>query len=705
MKLKIDEKQAERDGALTEKVFNVKSSPQTFKILADNLYSNKNRAVIRELACNSHDAHIQKYGPKANEVLIDIHIPNYIEQWFSIRDYGNGMSHEFMMGEVEVDGQKVGYCTAFHSSKSNSNDESGLYGLGKLAVLSVTDSYSIVSITDSPESDVNIKRCYTVCRERGCPVIIFMGESKTTEKTGVEISVPISDYLGFEREVIGFLSNLDIKFNISGTSSKPRNSEIVLNRNSWRVFKTDSYSSSGVMAKMGIVRYPIDQKYCSDFNFSYRHIEIDFPMGSIEVTPSREALSYSKDTIEYIKKRIEEVRSEIIEEAQNKLNNITNLWDARRLMWDFHRGRLSQFSNFIAEKVKYKDQSVGYAIDVAPNWSSGIKNISLKTSWRRGSNGAQRVTTSSVRQIETSSDNIEIIIDDQPKCANRRLLKHLSSFFGNLFLFSVEEWNKNKDKFEGLPIGLADENGTQKRYLIDDIEPQKLSELPYDPIIRVKGSRKSKIFDAGEVYYVSGHSTYGGGSYDSYRLWSDNSALPKEGYYIVAGKNERYMLNGYNNRYPKKLEFCKELDIKTDYVFAIHPRKEKSFLKQYPDWKPATELDEKIKKELDKRLKGVIVEQVNSTLMGFLRGFVAVKEFHSNPKVSKLKTLIDGYDHNKYQILEGIARFYGIKIPESLEISNAYAELHETYPLLHLADGQMYKIEEYKAEWAKYLGC
>lgn len=701
MKLKIDERQAERDGALTEKVFNVKSSPQAFKILADNLYSNKNRAVIRELACNSHDAHIQKYGSKANEVLIDIHIPNYIEQWFSIRDYGNGMSHEFMMGEVEVDGQKVGYCTAFHSSKSNSNDESGLYGLGKLAVLSVTDSYSIISITNSPESDANIKRCYTVCREKGYPVIIFMGESETTEKTGVEISVPISDHSGFEREAIGFLSNLDIKFNISGTSSKPRNLEIVLNRNSWRVFKTDFYSSSGVMAKMGIVRYPIDQKYCNDFNFSYRHIEIDFPMGSIEVTPGREALSYSKDTIEYIKKRIEEVRSEIIEEAQNKLNNITNLWDARRLMWDFHRGELSQFSKFIAEKVKYKDQSVGYAIDVAPNWSSGIKNISLKTSWRRGSNGAQRITSSSVRQIETSSDNIEIIIDDQPKCANRRLLKYLSSFSGNLFLFPVEEWNKNKDKFEGLPIGPADENGAQKRYLIDDIEPQKLSELPYDPIIRVKGSRKSKIFDAGEVYYIGSSNDYS----NNYCFWSDNTTLPKEGYYIVAAKNERYKLNSYDNQFRKKIDFCKILRIPVDYVFAIHTRKEKSFLKEYPGWKPAKELDEIIKKELDKQLNGVTVDAGLDTMTRqFVNVLLSHKELLKNPIISELNDLIKAYDRKNFQGLLNIVGFYGIEIKKSSKISEKYQELMSKYPFLQLIT--LYRSDmlgSMKDEWIKYL--
>ncbi len=382
MKLKVDERQADRDGSLTEKVFNVKTSPQAFKILADNLYSRKDEAVVRELTCNSHDSHIQKYGDKANEVSIDIHIPNYIERWFSIRDYGNGMSHDFMMGEIESGGQKVGYCTAFHSSKSESNDESGLYGLGKLAVLSITDSYSITSITHCPESNTNIKRFYTVCRERGYPVIIFMGESETDEKTGVEIKAPISNYSKFENEAIRFLSNLDIQFNISGTTLRPKTLEVTLNRSSWRVFKREnSYSAGIVMAKIGIVRYPIDNNYLPSA-LQYKSIEIDFPIGSLEITPSREALSYDESTIEMIRKRSESIIEEIRQEFNSKLAAAPNLWEARKLIYSLSSGELSQFSSLITD-CRYKDAPIYSSIKLPNN---SVNKFFMKTSWRRGSN-------------------------------------------------------------------------------------------------------------------------------------------------------------------------------------------------------------------------------------------------------------------------------------------------------------------------------
>ena len=718
MIVEIDQREAEKSDNFAQKRFTVKSGAKIFQLLSENLYSNKPLAVIRELVANAHDAQ------KDNNTLhipVKVKIPNYIDNWFSIRDFGMGISHEFMIGEEIVEdsnGEKhqVGYTTIGHSTKDTSNEFTGGFGIGRCAAFSISDSYTVVSTTkDKTNPNKNIRRFYSVFLEKGEPNVAVMGETEieynpddSDTYTGFEVKVSVKDHRTFETEALKFLSNIDFPVEISGTTSKITQKEVVLERKTWRVFNTGFSSKSGtyhndsnVYAKMGIVRYPINNTHLP-YVLHWKSFEIDFPIGSLEITPRRESLSYTEKTIEVIKLRAAEVIEEIKEEFNTKLAAAPTLWDARKLIHSLNSGELSRFSSIISD-CRYKDAPIYSSIKL-PNHC--VSKYFIRTGYRRGAN---RATLSNHTESSlTANDNVVFVIDESigvdPQGADQNATpvkityprKRIEKYLGtnpeaDFYVFGQKTYDdlKKSGVLEGAP------------------DPIYLSKLPFDPIVRVKSDPKTKkVFDAGEVYYVTADSKSGAGSYgDTYKLWSDNSILPKEGYYIVVGKNERYMLNGYHNQYAKKLGFCRELDIKINYVFGIHPRKEKSFLKQYPDWKLATELDKKIKKELDKRLKGVIVERVNSTLMEFLRGFVAVKEFHSNPKVSKLKTLVDGYDDKRYQNLEEIAGFYGIKIPESLEISNTYTELYENYPLLRLAGGQMYKIEEYKAEWTKYLGC
>ena len=49
-------------------------------MFADKVYSNKERAVIRELACNAHDSHVMVNA----DAPFDVHLPTQLEPWFSL---------------------------------------------------------------------------------------------------------------------------------------------------------------------------------------------------------------------------------------------------------------------------------------------------------------------------------------------------------------------------------------------------------------------------------------------------------------------------------------------------------------------------------------------------------------------------------------------------------------------------------------------
>ena len=72
--------------------FKIQTSSKAFKILSNNLYKNKIRAIIRELSCNALDAH------QLNNCTdpFDILVPTEIDPRFQIRDYGPGLNDEDM---------------------------------------------------------------------------------------------------------------------------------------------------------------------------------------------------------------------------------------------------------------------------------------------------------------------------------------------------------------------------------------------------------------------------------------------------------------------------------------------------------------------------------------------------------------------------------------------------------------------------------
>lgn len=91
MLIKEEAREIERFSITNEKAFSIKATGKAFKVLSSSLYKDKIRAVIRELSCNAYDAHIAA-GKK--DIPFLIHLPNPIEQFFLIRDYGTGLSQE-----------------------------------------------------------------------------------------------------------------------------------------------------------------------------------------------------------------------------------------------------------------------------------------------------------------------------------------------------------------------------------------------------------------------------------------------------------------------------------------------------------------------------------------------------------------------------------------------------------------------------------
>jgi len=291
--------------------FKMAGNAKAFKVLSDTLYQNKIGSMVRETSCNASDSH-QQTG-KA-DVPFEIHLPDMFEPYFSVRDYGLGLNAE---GVINT------FSTYFHSTKENDNNLIGAFGLGSKTPFAYTDAFTVTAIY------AGIRREFTAfINSDGIPSLTMLSEDATDEVNGVEITVPVTsqaDFARFRNEVRNQLKFFPVKpviLNYAEGIDYPNFTEDkdFITADGIRIGGSGS-ELRGIWLVQGGVGYPLDTNNMGDnlspdnrdfLNIIGRHSAIiDFTLGDIEVTPSRETISYSARTIANIQARLDTVRAAI----------------------------------------------------------------------------------------------------------------------------------------------------------------------------------------------------------------------------------------------------------------------------------------------------------------------------------------------------------------------------------------------------------
>jgi HSP90 family molecular chaperone len=187
-------------GTSQESQFKMKTSRKAFQILSD-LYSDKPLAIVRELGCNASDSMVA--AGKADKPF-HIHLPNSLEPWITIQDYGTGISHENIYAI---------YATYFESTKTNTNDQIGCLGLGSKSPFCYSDNFVVTSIHEGIKSIYN-----AYFNEQNTPAIALMSKQETTEGNGIAIQIPVKadDFTNFQQAVQKAFRFFPVKPIISG---------------------------------------------------------------------------------------------------------------------------------------------------------------------------------------------------------------------------------------------------------------------------------------------------------------------------------------------------------------------------------------------------------------------------------------------------------------------------------------------------------
>lgn len=308
------------NNATTTKDFTIQASGKMFHMVISGLYSNKPQSITREIWSNAFDAHTM-VGKKDVPFLVTF--PTALTPTFSCRDFGPGIAHEDMEGFYTVLG---------HSTKEDTNTAVGKWGVGRMSPMSYTDTFSVVSYHKGMVSYYAVQ-----LGPDSSPQLHVLSEPQpTTEPDGLEVSFPVKrqDIQKFQEaaEVVSY--GFDVPPLVTNSKEKEFSKiKKVFEGKDFYVY--EDRNMSGAYAQMGCVMYPIPMEHTPRIlNIVYK-----FDIGDLEVTASREALSFGPNdpTADNIKKKAKEVELAMWQMMQDKINAQPKLFDAAKLAPSFSR--------------------------------------------------------------------------------------------------------------------------------------------------------------------------------------------------------------------------------------------------------------------------------------------------------------------------------------------------------------------------------
>lgn len=336
--------------ASTPSRFKIKASAKAFKILS-GFYSEPILAIPRELGANAWDSHVKAGN---TDRMFEVHAPNTLEPWFSVRDFGTGLSAS------HVD---TIYTTYFESTKTNDNDSDGCMGLGSKTPFNYTENFTVTSWFNGEK---NVYNCFI--DEAGSPNIMHVSASASTEHTGLEIKfgVKIADISMFVDKITRAFEPFRNRPIIKGANIVYPERVYSYKGKNWACRSTaqspHSFSDRNCNAIMGNYCYPInitairsalyDIKSGESNNYRLESlltnggVDLFFNIGDLDVAPNKEQLQYDDNnkTVARIIEAIATAYEELKQTVHSSVEIPTTRWEAMAIYHKYN-GSHSDFRN------------------------------------------------------------------------------------------------------------------------------------------------------------------------------------------------------------------------------------------------------------------------------------------------------------------------------------------------------------------------
>lgn len=313
----IENKPTLSSGITETNQFTIKNSAKAFYILSTSLYSDPSLAILRELGCNARDSHVEAGQTKPWR----LHLPTMVNPMLEVEDFGVGLDHDQVM---------TMFTTFFESTKTGSNEFVGALGLGSKSPFSYTDNFTVIAIKNGER---NVYSAYKT--DAGVPAIARMHTEKTNAGNGVliQIAVKTQDFSNFEqkaRQAYAFFDQLP-------TCNKTLDKAFL---RPFAPFDTDLGAEQGLSqvsssVVMGGIAYKIDvnrKEFQQYGTLLSQKIIFRAKIGDVEMTPSREGLTYNKQTSDWIVSRLEDLTQKIQVELEKKVVTYKKQWELAKFL-------------------------------------------------------------------------------------------------------------------------------------------------------------------------------------------------------------------------------------------------------------------------------------------------------------------------------------------------------------------------------------
>lgn len=308
--------------------------------LLRNNYSNPLLATIREIVANALDVTKSK--------KVEIQLPTQIEPIFIVRDYGCGLSEEDMLGLYTKYGK---------STKRDSNNAIGGFGIGRFAPLSYTDSFIVRSVHKGHRHSYIIR-----VDEHDDTIVSQIESNKTKEADGIYVQVgikkeDISEFFKIFKKTLWYRQSEIKLLNESWgdrSMGKAQESNEIFDLYEWNRYWDDkSHYGDNSYVLMGGIPYKVNPD--DDWFMFKRGVVYKAEIGEFKLHHSRESLEYNPQVKEALKKASQKMFDKLNAELGSQMDKAETFYEASEIMhkaMETYRERFGQKLKVSSDKFK-----------------------------------------------------------------------------------------------------------------------------------------------------------------------------------------------------------------------------------------------------------------------------------------------------------------------------------------------------------------
>ena len=464
-----------------------------FNVLRNQLYSDKILAVLREYSCNAVDAHTEA----GHNRPIEVTLPSRLSLDLKIRDYGIGLS--------ETDIQEI-YAFYGESTKRKSNSLIGQLGLGSKSAFAYGDNFVINSFHNGIKTTYN---AYIDPSQIG--QIAKLASAPSNEANGVEIVIPVkpADCETFVSTARTLFRHFKVKPIVRGAADfKYEESAALYTGKDWRILKADrNRYGHHTIAVMGNIGYVIsssalkldennDAEATIERLLSNCDIELDVPIGELDIAASREGLQYTDRTIDNLKKRILVIRDFLVADITNQLKGAQSLWSFKKMLGEMHNFNSPYYVVCNAMRGKNGYNYNGKVIkdfNVQFNGTRGFKLYTPRKGYAGGAYIVKGGKSEELTHLVTPDNGLTIV--ENTKGIKTQIINHIFPYLhndGKVIVF--EPLNKADRKKQMDALGLIDADIIDMTTLPKVLLPRATRRANNNQNFAVRSKHTSKVF-------------------------------------------------------------------------------------------------------------------------------------------------------------------------------------------------------------------